>query len=35
MNKRKLKITNISVTENLTSFRIAKLKDARDETSDW
>ena len=31
MNKTKFKGTNISVTKSLTSLRIAKLKDARDE----
>ena len=31
MNKRKFKGTNISVTESLTSLRMTKLKDARDE----
>ena len=31
MNKRNFKGINISVTESLTSLRIAKLKDARDE----
>ena len=31
MNKRKFKRTNISVTERLTSLRMAKLKNARDE----
>ena len=30
MNKRKFKGTNISVTESLTSLRMANLKDARD-----
>ena len=30
MNKRKFKGTNISVTESLTSLRMAKLKDTRD-----
>ena len=33
MNKRNFKGINISVTESLTSLRIAKLKDARDEYS--
>ena len=31
MNKRKFKGTNISVTESLTSSRMTKLKDVRDE----
>ena len=31
MNKRECKGINISVTESLTSLRMAKLKDARDE----
>ena len=31
MNKRKFKGTNVYVTESLTSLRLAKLKDARDE----
>ena len=31
MNKRKFKGTTISVTESLTSLRMIKLKDARDE----
>ena len=31
MNQRKVKGTNISVTESLTSLRMKKLKDARDE----
>ena len=31
MNKRKFTETNISVTESLTSLRMAILKDARDE----
>ena len=31
MNKRKFKGTNLSVTESLTSLRMTKLKDARDE----
>ena len=31
MNKRKSNGKNISVTESLTSLRISKLKDARDE----
>ena len=31
MNKRKFKGTNTSVTESLTSLRMIKLKDARDE----
>ena len=31
MNKTKIKGTNTSVTKSLTSLRMAKLKDARDE----
>ena len=31
MNKRKFKGINISVTESLTSLRMTKLKDVRDE----
>ena len=31
MNKREFKGINVSVTERLTSLRMAKLKDARDE----
>ena len=31
MNKTKIKGTNTSVTESLTSLRMAKLKDAREE----
>ena len=31
MNKRKFKGTNLPVTESLTSLRLTKLKDVRDE----